>query len=394
MLAPAAFALDASTEHHDLIYGWHGIDQDRIRHRAAAGISESDGYYVCLLAPGEGIQLTLPIVELQGLSEAAIVTLRKWRGPEGLRHWVALLRLLSEIGHRSGQIQWTCQEHIARLGYDPREARDPELARRVSAFMGFFLSIEIAIYTNDHRMRDRMPLFSVLLTQEHADHPSPQSERWIRDTVTLAINPLIYGGVRTSSGKVGRNWTTAPSALSEVDHVRYPYVVGLSLILLIRLRWRWTENAHTLTLKADTLLDLAGIRLVTGRPARAWTALERTLDKCVSIGVVDRYEWSGAAWSTGGSVVFHRAPVEVSAESLFLPRKPVVRWNGAQIAAWRGERGITVRQAGAVLGVAHTTIARAEAQPGAPIGGRLRAAIERFLSSPEDGPPGAAAPSA
>lgn len=390
------WALDTSSTHHDLLYGWHQIDADRIRHAAldpldvdgaawAARKAELDGCYVSLLAGGDCVQLRLPFADIAHLSEEAIVAFRRWRGAEGLRHWSALLRMFSELGHRSGELRWSMAEHLARLGYDERRLRDPDLPRRTSDFMGFFLGVEVALFEKSGRVRDRFPVFHTITTREHTD--DTERVRWVRDVVTLRINAVLYGGVRKESGSIGTNWTPAPAKISEVDHVRFPYAIGLGLILLIRLRWRQAEGLDTLSLTGRTLLDLGAIKLDPARSTRAWEALRKSLEKLQAIEALTEYRWTSYPWTLAGICELRRTPPVVAREDLFLPTVPSVHWSGADLYAWRIERGWTARAAALRLGVAHTSISRAEAAPPEPISAKLRAAIGRVLL---EGPPAAA----
>ena len=136
-LSRPVIAVDATQPHHDLMTGWRGLPKNlgrrkEKRYRRRIPGEESNGIdRLEILAPdGRAIQLTLPYGDessgrTSNLQDAVIRTLQQWQGPEGIRHWAAMQRLLSVEGGRSGSVRWSLESHLAALGYAERNRRDP-----------------------------------------------------------------------------------------------------------------------------------------------------------------------------------------------------------------------------------------------------------------------------
>lgn len=367
-----ALAVDAGRPHHDLMCGMRDLPKDKKPRKAKI----IDGRAEILAPDGRAVQLALVLDSTGGLHQATIETLRQWRGWEGVRHWAALQRLFSVEGGRSGSVRWTLDAHLDALGYADRARRDPEVRRRVASEVELLTKLELAVYAPNGRLRARQPLMTVG-TKYDALHGSS----WALEGMELRVNEWLYHGVRDpKTGELGSDWHPAPIELAQIDHVRFPYAIVLGLILPIRWRWDLGQQPYC-ALTGATLLATAGIKLSQAKPARAWDTLRRNLEELQRRGGLDRYEWSGKAWSL--EAVCHLYPPQWARDRTIhgltpheLPAPaPII--TGAELVKWRREKNISQTTAAEMLGVGIATIKRAETRPEAPLGRAIREALAK-----------------
>lgn len=390
-LSRKSMAIDASKTHHDLVGGMRDWPKDGRRHRGAGMESRivRDGdtiERIELLAPGSAVQLHLPIVEMEGMQDSAVEALRRLRGSKGLRHWAALQRLFSVEGGRSGKLRWFLDEHLEALGYDERQRRDPavraEAAREVEALAG----LELAIYTRGGVLRERRRLLLETGRFERRD-----GARWKLDGIEFQFNERVYGGVRESTGEIGRNWMPAPVEIAQVDHVRFPYAHALGLLLAIRFRWRLNEAEERLELTGERLLRLSGIPYEARRAERAWTRLQKSLDELTRVGQLASYTWVSPdeAWTLPGVCVLTSAQwlVDRAARGVLPEERPVDPdrpTTGTELRTWRERRGWSQRETAKRLKITQPALSQAEAKGDLPLGPRIEAALKDWFEADED----------
>src|SRR5690606_21508986 len=107
---------------------------------------EMEGVRLELLSPDKGaIQLTLPWGGSRSLLEELQIALREWRGPEGLRHWAAILRLLSVEGGRTGFVRWTVDDHLEALGVPQAKRTERRNRDRAARLVELMTRLELAV---------------------------------------------------------------------------------------------------------------------------------------------------------------------------------------------------------------------------------------------------------
>jgi DNA-binding XRE family transcriptional regulator len=333
-----------------------------------------DAFALLLRGKANDPQLLLPLEDdgIHGATVRALRNLVKW---EGLRHWTALLRLLSVEGGRKGWVRWTMAGHLDAVGYSAREHRNPAMLARVARQVELLTTLELALYDRNGRERHRAPLFHVT-----GKHDRLEGSAWRLDGMELRINPRLYDGVRDeATGELGSNWFPAPVELARVDHVRHPHALPLGLLLPMRWRWALGEGEDHLTLAGHNLLELAGIGWREKHPGAAWAKLDRDLAELRRIGLLDRWTWNDGEPSRAGKCRLWPgvALVDRAARGVLPVERPAVELpaTGAELRAWREARAWSQSELARRIEVNQATVSRAEARGGAALPARLREAL-------------------
>lgn len=373
-----AIALDAGAVHHELLSGWRDLPKDRRLRKTPV----RDGWAE-IIYPGKQLGLRLSV---QDLPERIVHAVREWKHWHGLRHWAALQLLFTDAG-RTGRIRWTLEAHLDALGYADRSRRDPRVRSTVATEVEALTRMEIAIYHPDGTVRLRGPVLAVTQRGE-----AMRGSEWALEGLELVIHPVLYEGVRKSSGDIGRLWAPAPMELARIDHVRHPHALALGLILPIRWRWDLTEETDHVLLTGAKLLEAAGIELRSHHPGRAWNTLHENLDELQRVGGLGRYEWQtpGEAWALHGRCRLYqpqwaRERMVLGITPIELP-PPNMVLTGAEFAVWRKSRALTQIEAATVLKVGLRTIERTESSPDAAVGPALRKALAVYRESTGEAP--------
>ncbi|HNQ08645.1 MAG TPA: helix-turn-helix transcriptional regulator, partial [Tetrasphaera sp.] len=361
-----AIALDAGSVHHELLTGWRDLPKDRKIRKTPVQNGWAEIIY-----PGKQLGLRLNV---QDLPERIVHAVREWKHWQGLRHWAALQLLFTDAG-RTGRIRWTLESHLEALGYGDRSRRDPKVRAMVASEVEALTRMEIAIYHPDGTVRLRGPVLAVTQRGE-----AMRGSEWRLEGLELVIHPVLYDGVRKSSGEIGRLWAPAPVELARIDHVRFPYAIALGLILPIRWRWDLTEDMDYIVLSGAKLMEAAGIKIQQQHPRRAWEALEENLEELKQVGGLGRYEWEeGPPWSLSGRCRLYQPQWvrERMVHGLVPPETTALPMplTGAELRAWRASRNWTQQEAADQLKVSRRTVIRAEASPDEPLPHSVRAAL-------------------
>lgn len=362
-------ALPASRAHHAFVSGVRDLPKGR----EGTEKTGEDGW-VEIIAPGGGIGLKL---DVHDIPEQVVHAVRRWRGWEGLRHWAALLRMLTIEG-RTGFLRWKLDAHLDALGYGDRARRDPAVRRLIANEVEALTRLELAIYHPSGKLRMSGRLFTVTQRAERIS-----GSEWALEGLELAVHRGLYEGVRSPTGAIGSLWAPAPADLARIDHIHHPHALALGLILPIRWRWDLDQNRACVTLSGKALLEAAGLTLDPRRPGETWETLERNLDALERVGGLGKAEWDHGARRTLGGMcrlyppqwmrdrMVHRLPpVEP-------PRVPSIL-TGGELHAWRGSKGWTQAQAAEALGISPRTIRRAESEPGEALGWSFAKAFARL----------------
>lgn len=336
---------------------------------------------------GRRIQVAVPLSE-DGLPLGTADALEQICGPEGLRHWVAMLTMLTSDG-MDGRLRWSLDRHLEVVGYSPESRRNPELRQRVATIVEDFTRLELVVYDNDGKERDRGPLFHVDRSRE----PIAEEDGGL-EGLFLRINPGLYDGVyqgEPGSGRRGQYWWPAPADLAKIDHVRFPAAYSLGLKLSHRLRWTLGNEREALKIGTEGLIRAMGC--VEAPPSADTEArkeilfrLERTLEELLRIGIMGRIEWVDGAPGAWGSmariyptpgqldrVVHGVRPLTWQGEKPRPGQSPPL--TGDELREWRRKARLTQAQAAERFGVERKAVVRAEAKGAGELRGKLRTAF-------------------
>lgn len=373
-----SMAIDAGHKHTALLTGWRNNPHDGRRHRAQRTspliVTENRISRVDILTNGQPVQLQLDIAALDNVHDSTIIALRRLRGPEGLRNWAAMLKLFSVEGGRRGTYRWMMDEHMRALGYDERQRRDPDVQANVARIVEFFASLELAVYGDDGKLRERRKMLL-----ETGRFERLVDSEWKLEGIEFQINTNLYSGVRAPNGEIGHNWMPAPAELAQIDHARYPYAHSLGMLLAIRFRWRLNEQADHLILSGANLLKMAGIEYESRRASEAWEKIRRTLDALVEVKQLEEYVWQtpGEAWTLDTMCLLRSAYwiTDRAARGLIPEEKPVdpdIPATGGELKAWREKRGLSQRELAKKLGVSNGAISQIEADPKKSVSSKMK----------------------
>lgn len=379
-------AVSATKEHEALVTGWRDVPTAGPHHRSVPNLTGAiiEGKIrLELLTPGRPIQLHL--FSEQSVEESMIDGLRQVLSQEGIRHYVAWLRLLSVEGGRRGWVRYRVDDHLAALGYNHTMREDPAIRAKAARFMEMFTTFEVALADETGRYFSRRSLILVGERFGRLDHG-----RETLEGMELKANELLYGGVRTSTGEIGKLWAPAPVELAKVSHRDFRHIHAMGLILPMRFRWALGNGQQHLALSGAKLRDLGAFKEQRLNPGRMWPDIRRHLDKLVEIGILERYQWldEREAWTEAGFVRLFPAEwmydrVVHRLEHVETPARPVdTPLTGADLKAFRTERQWSQRKAATILGVTNGAISQAEAKPAEPLGHKIRAAVLALRDPP------------
>lgn len=325
-------------------------------------------------------QLTLPgIPELETMPERIADSLRKFYRYTGLRHWTALLVLLSRYGH-TGWIRWTLRAALDAMGLSD----NPKNRSLTIEMIELFTKLELTVWDEQKQRRRRTP-FVYWKDRDEMLH----NERWEIVGIDLCINPAVYSGCGGKDGS-GNNYALAPIELATLETNRWGPAVPLGLQLPAR--WLYESRRrgnNSIVISGRELLRMAGMKYK--RSSRTWKRLERNLDKLGEIDALGSWSWDvGPALDTRCEI---RAPDWMADRTLRrVKAKPVKRNNqalnincltGSDLMAWRMKNGLTQRQAAERLGVSRRRYGDQERQKEKPVSAQIRRSFARFVKKNE-----------
>ena len=247
-------AIDTCKEHTKLIEAWRDLPKSK-RKKHRTGIT--NGRLELILPDTQEkrhFQLSLKLGDEPVASYVANV-LREWRSWVGLRHWVAFQSQITS-NKRLGWVRWTVEDHLKALGYRKDRRRRIGLRRSAAEMVQLFTQIEVAVYDDKGRIRERRPLVLTSNTYERL-----VGSQWEIEGLELKINPLLYRGVRDpDTGELGKNWWPTPHELAHIDHENYGPAIALGTILPARWRMELSRSKQPyVDLKGESLLRAAGL---------------------------------------------------------------------------------------------------------------------------------------
>ena len=100
------------------------------------------------------------------------------------------------------------------MGYHKHRRKRLNLRHGAAKMVELFTQIEMGVYDDKGRMRERRPLVLKSNTYEKL-----VGSQWEIEGLELKVNPLLYRGVRDpKTGEIGKNWWPTPKELAYIDH--------------------------------------------------------------------------------------------------------------------------------------------------------------------------------
>jgi hypothetical protein len=312
------------------------------------------------------------------LQGEVIATLKKFLDPTGTRYLSALLLLFHVQGARSGTVKFTFDGLLTAMGYSDRSRNDPAVRAKARAMMRLLTQLELAVYHPSGEVRARQKLLAVATEFDRRNADG----LYELDGLELRFSPWFYGGVRDYETKqLGRHWFPTSAELPKINEGIYRYAIGLGLVLAARWHWARLDGKDHLAIRGSGLLAMAGITVSSHDTGKSWAALRSSLEELQHRNALGAVVWDGKPF-TRTSVcrlyppqwirdrVWHGVPPLEQA-----PAPPVA--TGADLKAWRAQKGLSQAAAAKALEVGIATIKRAELAPKTPLGLALREALRR-----------------
>jgi hypothetical protein len=317
-----------------------------------------------------------PAAGADRLQGEVVATLKKFLDPTGTRYLAALLCLFHTQGARSGTVKFTFDGLLTAMGYSDRSRDNPAVRAKAKAMMRLLTQLELAVYHPSGEVRARQKLLAVA-TEFDRRNPDGLYEL---DGLELRFSPWFYGGVRDyDTRQLGRHWFPTSAELPKINEGIYRYAIGLGLLLAARWHWARLDGKDHLAIRGARLLAMAGIQPSKHEAGESWAALRNSLEELQRRNALGAVAWGSKPFTRAGVCrlyppqwirdrVWHGVPPIES-----LPA-PVVA-TGADLKAWRAQKGLSQAAAANALEVGIATIKRAELAPKAPLGHALREAL-------------------
>jgi DNA-binding XRE family transcriptional regulator len=344
--------------------------------------------------PRPTAQLTLNTGDWDEFGGAVCDFIGMGAGAEGLRQYHAMNVGLSAQG-RTGRFTWTLDAHMDALRVSKAWRQRPENRTKILNHVLAMLRIQVRTGTSIKGKRGRFrtrsaPMFHVLVTEREVDSMDDLSRAAITG-LELAINPVLYGGVRRgldglgSSGAIGRNWFPIPSRLATIDSHRFgpALYIGTNLLHGFHAAWKDRRGASPYARrKVGTLLNVGRIKVRKRNHVEAVQRLERNLAELVKVELLSGWEYATEGEPHMATVVVLRVAEWIEDRTIHGVRaiegppsksSPRLVVSGDDLRAWRKSEGLTQAGLAERLKVHRNTIKRAEKNEA--ITPRLRAAL-------------------
>ena len=281
-------AIDTCKEHTKFVEAWRDLPKGKNTTVHSAIIDDRLELILPDTKEKRHFQLSLLLPD-DPVANQVGAALREWRGWRGLRHWVVFQSLITS-NNRLGWVRWTVDEHLKAMGYQKHRRKRLNLRRGAAKMVELFTQIEMGVYDDKGRMRERRPLVLKSNTYERLE-----GSEWELEGLELKLNPLLYRGVRDpKTGQIGKNWWPTPKELAYIDHDKFGPAISLGIVLPARWRMQLAKsNVVYVDLKGDSLLRAAGLPYRSENVVATWRSVERNLSELQRRNGLGRWEWQG-----------------------------------------------------------------------------------------------------
>ena len=291
---------------------------------------------------------------------------------EGVRDWLTFHVMVERQGG-TGDFRWAWREHRELAGYDRMLAN--KSARTTDSDFAAGCVARIARLTRaEVRMeRERGGRIFWVRLGDHGllDVPAGIDELTTAGRLTtvadMRLNRYILAGARARE----REPYYALIHQGIIALPRIPRTLGT----LLAFDWRVArDNGGSVTRTARTLWDYARILGGQWKQQKRWPQARRSLDHALdvlgkTIGLNWQAEPDGAHGLDSPDAMYTIAPPAWWRDRVIYSVPPVldvstagVPRTGAELATWRAEHGVSLRQAGDILDVSHEAVRKAEAK--------------------------------
>ena len=366
-------AIDTCKEHTKLVEAWRDLPKakDSKMHTPI-----KNGHVELIMPEAQEkrhFQLSLALPD-EPLTSQIGAALREWRSWLGLRHWVAFQSLIT-ANKRLGWVRWTVDEHLKVMGYRKDRRKRLPLRQTTAQMVELFTQIEIGVYDEKGKLRERRPLVLKSNTYEKL-----VGSQWEIEGLELKVNPLLYRGVRDpKTGELGKSWWPTPKELAHIDHDKFGAAIALGTVLPARWRMEIGKSRQTyIDLKGESLLRACGLPYRRHNLVATWRSVERNLAELQRRGGLERWQWHGEP-DLAAVCRLYAPEWAVDRVAHGVPPKELApaptALTGSELKAWRKQARLTQTQAAALLKVALRTLTRAETHPQKPLGKKIREAL-------------------
>lgn len=208
-------------------------------------------------------------------------------GPEGLRHFLALIIGLDE-NFRKGYFQWNINDHLRRFGIEKKKSRTYDKEARITA-----TSI-IKIFTNlfltaQRKDGDREVLAGLRLFSIDGYTVETLKDEIVNGTLLIRAADFWYKKAFTKE-KDGMQYTKLLKKIAKVNHREHPYVLKLAPLLAVF--WRM-EPENKRGLSVASLMDWCDLDYTGHKRTDNLRALEAQLDYMIKHGYLGDWENTG-----------------------------------------------------------------------------------------------------
>ena len=294
---------------------------------------------------------------------------------DGLRDWLLLHRFAAEHG-RNGKFTWRWSEHRERSAYDRRirndNITDQQAAEEVTSRLWKLKRAEIRAYRthNGKEAWVRIGPFGLL------DIPAAIPRGAALESAALTLNPELYKGAHRNSDAPHFALLTDEALLLDGKRLR------LAMMTALRMRYARDEGCvvHSSARSLWEDLNTEGGTPKQKRWPQADRSLQHSLDGIAKAGVLGG--WDREPGPDGPDAVYTLRPPSWMVDQLvhqvppeFGPSKVALPKNGAELVAWRKERGWSQAELAKRMAIGIATVKRTELAGTEPIGAKLAKAL-------------------
>ena len=213
--------------------------------------------------------------------------LKRTFGPEGLRHFLALIIGLDE-NFRKGFFEWNINDHIKRLGIQKKKSRTYDKEARITAtnIMKIFTNLFLTAQRKDG---DREVLAGLRLFSIDGYNIETLKDEIVNQTLLIRAADFWYKKAFANE-KDGMRYTKLLKKIAKVNHREHPYV--LKLVPLLAVFWRMDKD-NKRGLSVESLMDWCDLDYAGYKRTDNLKALEGQLDYMIEHGYLGDWENTG-----------------------------------------------------------------------------------------------------